>query len=180
MRVRGSYKPGPLEIEAIDDGKTALIRLYDNMKAYEDPETETEPAVSGYEFDRYTLTRPYTDKLKADLEANTVLWLNFARQQEREKLASEVRNRRDALLAASDWTQQIDAPVSAGSIEALRSYRQELREITKRPEFPYVTQWPDCPDIEAAMPDPIDNAVAALEEMTVDQEFRLILLELGV
>lgn len=180
MRVKGSYKPEPLEIETIDDGGTALIRLYENVEPYEEPETEAEPATSGYEFDRYTLTRPYTEELKADLEANTELWLDFARRQEQEALAAEVRARRDALLAATDWTQQLDAPVSAGSLAALREYRQELRTITERPEFPYVEQWSDCPAIETAAPDPVDAAVTVLEELIVDQEYRLILLELGV
>lgn len=162
MRVKGSYEPPNLEFEVIDDGKTALIRFNENVEPYEEPETETQPATSGYTFDRYTITRPYSDELKADVEANTALWLDFVKQQEHERLAAEIRDKRNALLEVIDWTQALDAPVSAASREALRLYRQELRNITERPEFPYITTWPDCPTITKDAPDPVDVAFDVL------------------
>lgn len=162
MRVKGSYAPPNLEFEVIDDGKTALIRFYENVEPYEEPETETQPATSGYTFDRYTIIRLYSEELRADVEANTALWLDFVKQEERERLAAEVRAKRNALLDEIDWTQALDAPVSAASREALRLYRQELRDISERPEFPYITTWPERPAITKDAPDPVDEAFDVL------------------
>ncbi|WP_195985393.1 tail fiber assembly protein [Clostridium sp. D33t1_170424_F3] len=162
MKVKGSYAPPNLEFEVIDDGRTALIRFYENVEPYEEPETETTPATSGYTFDRYTITRPYSDELRADIETNAALWLDFVKQQEHERLAAEVRAYRNALLEEIDWTQALDAPVSAASREALRLYRQELRDITERPDFPYITTWPERPVITKDAPDPVDEAFDVL------------------
>ena len=59
-----------------------------------------------------------------------------------EKLASEARAKRNELLAASDWTQVLDAPVDQA---AWAIYRQELRDITAQPGFPENINWPMQP-----------------------------------
>ena len=59
-----------------------------------------------------------------------------------EKLASEARAKRNELLAASDWTQVLDAPVDQ---TAWAIYRQELRDITTQPGFPENINWPMQP-----------------------------------
>lgn len=162
MKVKGSYAPPDLEFEVIDGGGTALIRLYENVEPYEEPETETSPAISGYMFDRYTITRPHSRVLEADVRKNTALWLDYARSEERQTLAVSVRAKRNELLTEIDWTQALDAPVSAESREALRLYRQALRDITERADFPYVTEWPECPAITKDAPDPVDAAFDTL------------------
>jgi hypothetical protein len=53
--------------------------------------------------------------------------------------AEQVRAQRNQLLAASDWTQVIDAPVDQ-ALWAL--YRQELRDITAQAGFPENVIWP--------------------------------------
>lgn len=60
-----------------------------------------------------------------------------------EQLASQARDRRDALLAASDWTQVADAPVNHA---AWATYRQALRDIPNQAGFPQDVTWPDKPD----------------------------------
>jgi hypothetical protein len=42
---------------------------------------------------------------------------------------SEVRNKRDQLLAQSDWTQMADSPLSAEQKAAWAAYRQQLRNL---------------------------------------------------
>ena len=42
---------------------------------------------------------------------------------------SEARIKRDKLLAASDWTQLPDSPLSEASILVWKVYRQELRDL---------------------------------------------------
>jgi hypothetical protein len=53
-----------------------------------------------------------------------------------------VRQKRNALLAASDWTQVADAPVDQA---AWATYRQELRDITSQATFPSEVTWPVAP-----------------------------------
>lgn len=59
-----------------------------------------------------------------------------------EKLASEARAKRNALLTASDWTQVIDAPVDQ---VVWAAYRQALRDITGQKGFPETIKWPVAP-----------------------------------
>lgn len=56
--------------------------------------------------------------------------------------SEEVRNNRNALLTASDWTQVADAPVDQA---AWATYRQELRDITAQSGFPNDVVWPVKP-----------------------------------
>lgn len=57
-------------------------------------------------------------------------------------LEKPVRQERNALLAASDWTQVADAPVDQA---AWATYRQELRDITSQATFPSEVTWPVAP-----------------------------------
>jgi hypothetical protein len=55
---------------------------------------------------------------------------------------SEVRQQRNQLLSACDWTQLPDAPVPAAP---WATYRQELRDVTAQPGFPWEVVWPEEP-----------------------------------
>ena len=57
-------------------------------------------------------------------------------------LATAARNKRNALLTASDWTQVADAPVDQ---TAWATYRQALRDITVQAGFPENIDWPVSP-----------------------------------
>ena len=61
---------------------------------------------------------------------------------ETEFQASRVRAQRTVMLQASDWTQLDDSPVDKAVWAA---YRQELRDITSQPGFPWEVQWPIQP-----------------------------------
>jgi hypothetical protein len=56
--------------------------------------------------------------------------------------AAFVRADRNARLAACDWTQLADAPVS--SLD-WANYRQALRDITAQAGFPWSVEWPTQP-----------------------------------
>jgi len=58
------------------------------------------------------------------------------------QLASRAREQRNRLLAESDWTQVSDAPVDNA---VWANYRQELRNITRQPNFPDNITWPTKP-----------------------------------
>lgn len=53
-----------------------------------------------------------------------------------------VRQKRNQLLLASDWTQLPDAPVATKAQWA--EYRQALRDITEQPD-PFSVVWPSPP-----------------------------------
>lgn len=74
----------------------------------------------------------------------------------------EVRAERDRLLAETDWTQVLDAPISAECREAFRVYRQALRDIPEQEGFPESVVFPVMPKVEKAEPDPVDTAVDVL------------------
>ena len=57
-----------------------------------------------------------------------------------------VRQRRDALLTACDWTQLPDAPVSDAQRTAWRTYRQALRDLPEGVSDPLgQLDWPVPP-----------------------------------
>jgi hypothetical protein len=57
-------------------------------------------------------------------------------------LSSNVRTKRNKLLAESDWTQVADAPVDQA---AWATYRQELRDVPAQAGFPNAVEWPTSP-----------------------------------
>ena len=71
----------------------------------------------------------------------------------------EARAQRDKLLAETDWTQVLDAPIDAETREAYRAYRQALRDIPEQDGFPESITWPELPSVTKADPDPVDTAV---------------------
>ena len=52
-----------------------------------------------------------------------------------------IRNKRDGLLAETDWVALSDVTMSA----EMQSYRQALRDITNQAGFPYSVTWPTKP-----------------------------------
>lgn len=54
----------------------------------------------------------------------------------------EVRQRRNTMLAASDWTQLPDVPLETKS--AWTAYRQALRDVTSQAD-PLNIEWPQVP-----------------------------------
>lgn len=59
-----------------------------------------------------------------------------------EQMAAAVRAKRDALLAASDYTQATDYPSTYAARTAWAEYRQRLRDVTKQAGFPADVVWP--------------------------------------
>lgn len=79
-----------------------------------------------------------------------------------ESLAAAALAQRNQLLRDTDWTQTLDAPIDKASREALRVYRQALRDLPEQEGFPQEIIWPELPEITAAEPDPVDEAFDVL------------------
>ena len=66
-----------------------------------------------------------------------------------EMLWTEMLDKRNRKLEASDWTQFADSPLSAAQKSAWASYRQQLRDIPQtfnRDNFLEVRVWPTPPN----------------------------------
>jgi hypothetical protein len=82
--------------------------------------------VNGQWFTKYIAVEPDADgKARMDAEQG-----------------QRVRDTRNKRLADCDWTQLPDAPVDA-TVWAV--YRQQLRDITDQPGFPWTITWPEEP-----------------------------------
>jgi hypothetical protein len=59
--------------------------------------------------------------------------------------AASIRAQRDRLLAASDWTQVADSPLTTDVKTAWATYRQALRDVPAQSTFPASVTWPPAP-----------------------------------
>lgn len=62
-----------------------------------------------------------------------------------EEIAAQVRARRDALLAETDFLMMPDYPLGEEDATALKTYRQGLRDVPTQEGFPTEITWPDFP-----------------------------------
>ena len=60
-------------------------------------------------------------------------------------LAASARQKRDRLLAATDYVVMPDYPISADKLAEIKTYRQALRDIPEQAGFPRTIAWPDKP-----------------------------------
>lgn len=66
----------------------------------------------------------------------------LAIQQAAQQQADDIRQDRNALLAASDWAMAPDATTDK---DAWATYRQALRDVPQQPGFPNSVVWPVKP-----------------------------------
>lgn len=102
---------------------------------------------------RYHLTPsgnvPFTPQEEAEWDA---IEAEYAAGAD-DRAAEEVRTKRDALLAESDWVtvkavdQNAQDSLGIQVPQVWLDYRQELRDITSHASFPYLqdTDWPVAP-----------------------------------
>ena len=123
-----------------------------------------------YSYDMYVINPYYRENLQTDIDTNYQIWLEMAKNQEFDKLAQEIRAKRDELLAETDKEMVLDrlklnmpedismTNIVQGIKEFFTSlkeifnsewakYRQSLRDIPQQPGFPYNITWPEKPKI---------------------------------
>lgn len=91
------------------------------------------------------VTMPYTET-NYQL-ALSEAWLGEITVEEVADTADEIRARRDRLLAATDWAVLPDSPLDAQSLEAVKTYRQALRDVPQQEHFPDSITWPQIPEL---------------------------------
>jgi hypothetical protein len=95
--------------------------------------------VGGKWYTKYVLGPVFTDNEDATAAEQEVAY----KAMKDEEFATNARSQRDKLLAESDWTQVIDAPVNQ---EAWATYRQSLRNVPQQDGFPTTIVWPVKPE----------------------------------
>ena len=66
-------------------------------------------------------------------------------QNRTETKATSVREVRNIEISVCDWTQLPDTPLTTEKKQEWAVYRQELRDITSQPGFPWEVDWPIKP-----------------------------------
>ena len=61
--------------------------------------------------------------------------------------ADMVRRKRDFMISGTDYYILPDYPSTPDGIEAVKQYRQDLRDITLQSGFPRNVQWPSLPSV---------------------------------
>ena len=107
------------------------------------------------------VSMPYITEADYQL-ALSEAWQGEVTVEEVPETAEEIRARRDKLLADTDWTQTLDAPIDAATRESMRTYRQALRDVPQQDGFPADIQWPELPETVKAAPGPVDTAFDVL------------------
>ena len=81
---------------------------------------------------------PFTAEEETARDAEEAAWEAAAD----DRAAAEARDKRNDLLATTDWTAMADAPTQA---TAMTTYRQALRDITSQSGWPTTINWPTEP-----------------------------------
>jgi hypothetical protein len=124
----------PTDQFASEDDLKVLNLNADNLVKVEEPTTDC----------------PSSDHiLVADKDENNVWTTSWMLKTKYENILANksteviMKQRRNHLLKASDWTQNADVPDSISF--AWRTYREDLRNITKQEGFPTAIVWPKEP-----------------------------------
>lgn len=78
------------------------------------------------------------------------------------ELSDSITSIRDSLLAETDWTQTLDAPITKECSSAFRTYRQALRDITEQKGYPHTITWPEKPKVVKGSVTPVDTTVDSI------------------
>lgn len=70
----------------------------------------------------------------------------------------QIRQRRNELLYACDWTQCPDTLLTPEQVQAWRAYRSQLRDITNAFTDPSLVVWPTVPQVLVTPPVPDQTA----------------------
>lgn len=165
-RIESTIKPNNFEI-GDRKGNLITVAFFDDIKT-EKRTSEEDKEQTIYTYYKYELNVVYRDDLESYIGENISTWLELAKNDFITKAAAEIRSIRDKLLADSDKhvlidrlgieiPETINAATMLSVIKDLftslgnvlngdwSKYRQELRDITKQPNFPFDVEFPTIP-----------------------------------
>lgn len=135
MRVESTLRPEQVSIFVIGD--RALLKFAENVQ-----EVQKEDQLV-YAYDEYQIETKNRTMLKISVDKNFEAWLEKAKQVEVDALAAEIRDKRNKMLAETDFYFLTDRELDVTTKTALGDYRQKLRDITKQEGFPKEVKWPE-------------------------------------
>lgn len=150
-------------------GDDAIIRFSMNVTEKSINESEYDEQQTVFEYDSYSLTVKNRPDLEKDINNNYDDWLKKAKQIEYDKLAAEVRAKRDSLLVDTDKDfvldrinlnipEKVTASTMLNAVEdvfgvlssvcsgEMAKYRQALRDVPEQEGFPYNVKFPTKPN----------------------------------
>lgn len=168
MQVESSVKPNKFEIEDIGNGRLT-VSFFSNIQEIEVSRLDSEEKTIKYIYESYKIELKNRPGLTEEIEEKFENWLEFAKDCEYMQLATQIREKRNELLAETDKEMCIDRmgieiPEEINAVNLLTvvtnvfkgignilnnkmsKYRQELRDITKQEGFPYNVVWPTKED----------------------------------
>lgn len=98
---------------------------------------------------RFAQEEGYREKRGEDLSWSVEKIPEKTEAEKREEAEKSVRTKRDSLISETDYLLASDYPISAEDLEAVKVYRQALRDVPQQEGFPFDVVWPDLPVIVA-------------------------------
>ena len=98
---------------------------------------------------RFAQEEGYREKRGEDLSWSVEKIPEKTESEKREEAEKSVRAKRDSLISETDYLLASDYPISAEDLEAVKVYRQALRDVPQQEGFPFDVVWPDLPVIVA-------------------------------
>lgn len=98
---------------------------------------------------RFAQEEGYREKRCEDLSWSVEKIPEKTEAEKREEAEKSVRAKRDSLISETDYLLASDYPISAEDLEAVKVYRQALRDVPQQEGFPFDVVWPDLPVIVA-------------------------------
>lgn len=96
---------------------------------------------------RFAQEEGYREKRGEDLSWSVEKIPEKTEAEKREEAEKSVRAKRDSLISETDYLLASDYPISAENLEAVKVYRQALRDVPQQEGFPFDVVWPDLPVI---------------------------------
>lgn len=151
QRTFSDIKPEKkFSIENIEDGKCTVLFFDDIKEEKQEMNIENKEKLEKvvYSYDVYTIEVLYRDNLEETIATNSDKWLKDIKEKEFNRVAMEIRKKRDDLLYATDKYTILDYPITEEDRKIILQYRQKLRDIPQQKNFPYNVEFPDKPNIE--------------------------------
>lgn len=98
---------------------------------------------------KFSQEEGYREKRGEDLSWSVEKIPEKTEAEKREEAEKSVRAKRDSLISETDYLLASDYPISAEDLEAVKVYRQALRDVPQQEGFPFDVVWPDLPVIVA-------------------------------
>lgn len=169
MRVESRERPANSFILDNRKGNLIEVTFFDDIKSEMRKEQDSDNEVEVFTYKVYKITTTFRDNLEEHIQNNLNDWLELLKEQEKNSLASEIREKRNKLLEESDkymildrLTMNFPQEISLTNVVSVlkdffktlsnikngswAKYRQELRDLPNQKGFPYDVKFPDKPE----------------------------------